>query len=43
MLHGHAPYEAESLASIIYNIKNSDLKIREDLDDMTQDFLRKTL
>ena len=43
MLHGHAPFEADSLASIIFNIKNSDLKIREDIDDIAQDFLKKTL
>jgi len=43
LLHGHAPFEADTLASIIFSIKNCELKIREDLDDLAQDFLKNTL
>lgn len=43
MLHGHAPYEADSLSAIIYNIKNTSLKIREDLSEIAKMFLQDTL
>lgn len=43
MLHGHAPFEGDDLPSIIYNIKNSQARIKKGVDDLVEDFLKQAL
>lgn len=43
MLHGRTPYEAESFNSIVYNIKNTEVEIREDITEMGRFFIQDTL
>jgi serine/threonine protein kinase len=43
MLHGHAPFEADSIDSVIHRLQSAEFEIRQDVDEMTEEFLKQTI
>ena len=43
MLHGKTPWTGKNPYGLLQNIKNKPLELKQDLSDITKDFLQRTL
>lgn len=43
LLHGYHPFSADNFNSVVYNIRNTDIEIDEDLSPLVKNFLEEAL